>query len=48
MIVYILLIYFHVSVYIFVHWNDEGIPFMTFVSRSLYLKGNNGSKDEGP
>jgi hypothetical protein len=31
MIVYILLIYFHVSVYISAHWNDECIPFMTFV-----------------
>jgi hypothetical protein len=30
MIVFILLC-FHVSVYIFAHWNDEGMPFMTFV-----------------
>jgi hypothetical protein len=27
--------------------DDEGTPFMTFVRRSLYPKGNNASKDEG-
>jgi hypothetical protein len=27
--------------------DDEGTSFMTFVRRSLYPKGNNGSKDEG-
>jgi hypothetical protein len=28
--------------------DDEGMSFMTFVRRSLYPKGNNASKDEGP
>jgi hypothetical protein len=27
--------------------DDEGTPFMTFIRRSLYSKGNNASKDEG-
>jgi hypothetical protein len=27
--------------------SNEGMPFMTFVRRSLYPKGNNASKDEG-
>jgi hypothetical protein len=27
--------------------NDEGMSFMTFVRKSLSLKGNNASKDEG-
>jgi hypothetical protein len=27
--------------------SNEGMPFMTFVRRSLYPKGNNVSKDEG-
>jgi hypothetical protein len=27
--------------------DDKGTSFMTFVRRSLYLKGNNASKDEG-
>jgi hypothetical protein len=27
--------------------DDEGMSFMTFVRRPLYLKGNNVSKDEG-
>ena len=39
---------FHVSIYIFANWNDEGTPFLTFVWRSLYPKGDNASKDEGP
>jgi hypothetical protein len=33
--------------YIYICRNDEGIPFMTFVRRSLYPWGNNASKDEG-
>jgi hypothetical protein len=32
----------------FVYCDDEGSSFMTFVRRSLYPKGNNASKDEGP
>ena len=27
---------------------DEGMSFITFVRKSLYPKGNNASKDEGP
>jgi hypothetical protein len=27
---------------------DEGMSFITFVRNSLYLKGNNVLKDEGP
>ena len=38
---------FHVSLLIFIDWDDEGMPFMTFVWRSLYPKGDNASKDEG-
>jgi hypothetical protein len=30
-----------------VYYDDEGMSFMTFVRRSLYLKGNNASKDKG-
>jgi hypothetical protein len=30
-----------------IYHNDEGMSFMTFVRRSLYLKRNNVSKDEG-
>jgi hypothetical protein len=37
----------YVLVYIFAYWNDEGTPFMTFVRRSSYPKGDNVSKDEG-
>jgi hypothetical protein len=39
---------FHVFLIIIsIYHNDEGKPFMTFVRRSLYPKGNNASKDEG-
>jgi hypothetical protein len=31
-----------------VYCDDEGSTFLTFVRRSLYPKGNNASKDEGP
>jgi hypothetical protein len=37
----------HAYVYIYAHWNDEGISFMTFIWKSLYPKGDNASKDEG-
>jgi hypothetical protein len=33
--------------YICICRHDEGMPFMTFVRRSLYPWGNNASKDEG-
>jgi hypothetical protein len=29
-------------------WNDEDTFFMTFVRRSLYLRGDNASNGEGP
>jgi hypothetical protein len=41
---------FHVSYtlsFIIAYHDDEDMSFMTFVRRSLYLKGNNASKDEG-
>jgi hypothetical protein len=34
--------------FIFIYRDDEGTPFLTFVLKSLYPKGNNVSKDEGP
>jgi hypothetical protein len=37
----------YVPVYIFAYWNDEGTPFMTFVRKLLYPKGDNVPKDEG-
>jgi hypothetical protein len=41
---------FHVSYalsFIITYHDHEGTSFMTFVRRSLYIKGNNASKDEG-
>jgi hypothetical protein len=32
----------------FILIKDEGVPFIIFVRRSLYSKGDNASKDEGP
>jgi hypothetical protein len=37
----------YVPIYIFAQWNDEGMPFMTIVWRSLYPERDNVSKDEG-
>jgi hypothetical protein len=37
-----------VSFFINIYYDDEGTSFMTFVRRSLYPKGDNASKDEGP
>jgi hypothetical protein len=37
----------YASPFINIYRNDEGMSFMTSVWRSLYLKGNNASKDEG-
>jgi hypothetical protein len=38
---------FHISLFIFVYWNDEGTPSTPFVWGSLlYPKGDNVSKDE--
>jgi hypothetical protein len=33
---------------LFIFVNDEDLFFMTFVHDSLYPKGDNASKDEGP
>jgi hypothetical protein len=33
---------------IFICCADEGMSFITSVRKSLYPKGNNASKDEGP
>jgi hypothetical protein len=33
--------------FIFIYRDDEGTPFMIFVQKILYPKGNNVSKDEG-
>jgi hypothetical protein len=38
----------YVSLFIFIYQDDEGTPFMTIIRKSLYLKGDNISKDEGP
>jgi hypothetical protein len=35
------------SFFIIICCADEGMPFITFVRKSLYPKGNNASKDEG-
>jgi hypothetical protein len=40
---------FYVPSFIFIYKDDEeGMSFITFVRRSLYPKGDNVSKDEGP
>ena len=39
---------FYVSLFVFIYRDDEGMPFITFVRESLYPKGDNVSKDEGP
>jgi hypothetical protein len=47
MIIHVISHVSYVSSFINVYCDDEGTPFMTFVRRSLYPKGNNASKDEG-
>jgi hypothetical protein len=42
-----LLFVFHMSLPLFICYIDEGTSFITFVQKSLSLKGNNASKDEG-
>jgi hypothetical protein len=37
----------YASTSINIYCDNEGTSFMTFVSRSLYPKGDNASKDEG-
>jgi hypothetical protein len=39
---------FHVFlIFTIIYRNDEGMPFITFVRRSLYPKENKAPKDEG-
>jgi hypothetical protein len=47
MIIHVISNVSYVSSFINVNCDDEGMPFMTFVRRSLYPKRNNVSKDEG-
>jgi hypothetical protein len=47
MIIHIVSYISHAPSFISIYCDDEGTSFMTFVSRSLYPKGNNASKDEG-
>ena len=48
MIIYVVSYISYASSVINTCCEDEGISFMTFVERSLYPKGNNASKDDGP
>jgi hypothetical protein len=48
MCLFVLSFMFHIFQLSFFYNRDhEGMPFMTFVRRSLYPEGNNASKDEG-
>jgi hypothetical protein len=47
MIVYVIFYISYGSLFIIICCADEGMPFITFVRKSLYPKGNNASKDEG-
>jgi hypothetical protein len=47
MIVHVIFHVSYASSFIITYHDDEGTPFMTFVRRLLYPKGNNASKDEG-
>jgi hypothetical protein len=46
MTVYIISYVLYDSFFIIICCVDEGMPFTTFVRRSLYPRGNNASKDE--
>jgi hypothetical protein len=46
MIVYVILYISYGSFFILVCHVFEEVPFITFVRKSLYPKGNNASKDE--
>jgi hypothetical protein len=48
MIIHVISYLSYVSSFINIYCDDEGTSFMTFVRRSLYPKGDNASKDEGP
>ena len=47
-IIYILICFMFLYLFIFIYRDDEGTPFTAFIENSLYPKGNNVSKDEGP
>jgi hypothetical protein len=47
MTVYIIFYVLYDSLFSIICCVDEGMPFTTFVRRSLYPKGNNASEDEG-
>jgi hypothetical protein len=47
MIVHVIFYVSYALSFIITNHDDEGTPFMTFVRRSLYPKGNNALKDEG-
>jgi hypothetical protein len=48
MTAYIIFYVVYDSVFIIICCVDEGMSFITFVRKSLYPKGDNASKDEGP
>jgi hypothetical protein len=48
MIIHVISYISYVSSFINIYCDDECTSFMTFVRRSLYPKGYNASKDEGP
>jgi hypothetical protein len=48
MIIYVVFYISYASSFINTCCDDQGMSFMTFVRRSLYPKGNNASKEEGP
>jgi hypothetical protein len=47
MIIHVIYHVSYASSLINIHCDHEGTSFITFVRRSLYLEGNNASKDEG-
>jgi hypothetical protein len=48
MTAYIIFYVVYDSFFIIICCVDEWMSFITFVRKSLYPKGNNASKDEGP
>jgi hypothetical protein len=48
MFIYVVFYISYASSFIYTWYDHEGMSFTTFVWRSLYPKGNNASKDEGP
>jgi hypothetical protein len=48
MIIHVISYVSYVSSFINIYCGDEGTSFLNFVRSSLYPKGDNASKDEGP